>query len=168
MGRGAGRRRLRTSAGLFVLLFGTWLLLSGHYTSLLIGLGLVSCALVAWIVHRMEIVDDEGFPFHLALRVLRYLPWLTVEVVKSNLDLARRVLTPRMPIAQEMVELKSSQKTDLGRVSYANSITLTPSTVTIEARSDGTLLVHAVSRKAADDLRRGDMDRHVTRMEGSG
>ncbi len=159
--------RLRTSVGLFVLLFGSWLLWSGHYTPLLLSFGLLSCALVMLLVHRMRIVDEEGFPIHLAPRILRYVPWLAVEVVKSNLELARRVLNPKLPIAPELVELKGSQQTDLGRVSYANSITLTPSTVTIEAESDGTFLVHAVSRESADDLRRGEMDARVTRMEGS-
>ncbi len=163
----AGGRRLRTTAGLFVLLFGTWLLWSGHYTPMLIGFGLGSCALVLLLARLMGIVDEEGFPLGLTPRILRYLPWLAKEVIKSNLELARRVLDPRLPIGPEIVELKAGQKTDLGRVTYANSITLTPSTVTIEAESDGKFLVHAVSPEAADDLRSGEMDRQVTRMEGS-
>ena len=159
---------MRTTAGLFVLLFGTWLLLSGHYTPMLIGFGVFSCALVLGLSHRMGIVDDEGFPLGLTPRILRYLPWLAVEVVKSNLDLARRVLHPRLPISPEIVELTAGQRTDLGRVTYANSITLTPSTVTIEAESDGSFLVHAVSAESADDLRGGEMDRQIRRMEGEG
>ncbi len=159
---------MRTTAGLFVLLFGTWLVWSGHYTPMLIGFGVVSCALVVLLARRMEIVDDEGFPLHMAPRILRYLPWLAVEVVKSNLDLAGRVLKPRLPIGPEIVRLTASQRTDLGRASYANSITLTPSTVTIEAESDGAFVVHAISPESAADLRSGEMDRQVTRMEGEG
>ncbi len=155
------------SAGLFILLFGLWLLWSGHYTPMLIGFGVASCALVLLLAHRMHIVDREGFPLHLAPRLPRYLAWLTLEVIKSNLELARRVLDPRLPIGPEIVELTSSQKTDLGRVSYANSITLTPSTVTIEAASDGALLVHAISAEAANGLRSGEMDRQVSRLEGA-
>ncbi len=158
---------MRTTAGLFVLLFGTWLLLSGHYTPLLISFGLASCALVVLLAHQMQIIDEEGFPLHLAPRALRYLLWLAVAVVKSNLELAARVLNPKLPIAPELVELQGSQHTDVGRVTYANSITLTPSTVTIEAESDGTFLVHAVSAESAEELRRGEMDEQVTRMEGS-
>ncbi len=157
---------MRTAAGLFALLFGTWLLWSGHYTPMLIGFGLGSCALVVLLAHRMEIIDDEGFPLGLAPRILRYLPWLAVEVIKSNLELARRVLNPRLPIGPEIVELTASQRTDFGRTTYANSITLTPSTVTIEAESDGAFVVHAISPEAAEDLRSGEMDRQVTRMEG--
>ena len=151
-----------------MLLFGTWLLWSGHYTPLLISLGLGSCALVTLLAHWMGIIDDEGFPLHLTPRILRYLPWLVLEVIKSNLELARRVLDPRLPIGPEMVELTASQKTDLGRVIFANSITLTPSTVTVEAGSDGKFIVHAISREAAAELRSGRMDRQVSRMEGAG
>ncbi len=156
---------MRTTAGLFVLLFGVWLLWSGHYTPMLIGFGVGSCALVLVLAHRMGIVDSEGFPLHLTPRILRYLPWLAVEVIKSNLELARRVLKPRIPIGPEIVELTASQRTDLGRTTYANSITLTPSTVTIEADSDGAFVVHAISPEAAADLRSGEMDRRVKRME---
>ena len=157
---------MKTTVGLFVLLCGSWLLLSGHYTPLLIGLGLASCALVLLLAYRMGIVDREGFPLHLAPRIVRYLPWLAVAVVKSNLELAGRVLKPRVQIGPVIVHLTASQRTDLGRATYANSITLTPSTVTIEAESDGGFLVHAISEKAAADLVSGDMDRQVTRMEG--
>lgn len=159
---------MRTTAGLFVLLFGTWLLWSGHYTPMLIGFGLGSCALVVLLAHRMGIVDEEGFPIRLAPRILRYLPWLAKEVIKSSLELTRRVISPGLPIGPEIIKLTASQRTDLGRTTYANSITLTPSTVTIEAESDGTLLVHAISPEAAEDLRGGEMDRQVTRMEGPG
>ncbi len=158
---------MRTKAGLFALLFGIWLLWSGHYTPMLIGFGLGSCALVVLLAHRMRIIDEEGFPLGLTPRILRYLPWLAKEVIKSNLELTRRVLKWKLPIGPEIVELKGSQKTDLGRTTYANSITLTPSTVTIEAESDGAFLVHAISPEAADDLRGGEMDRQVSRMEGS-
>ncbi len=158
---------VKSTAGLFVILFGTWLLWSGHYTPLLIGFGLGSCALVVLLAHWMEIIDDEGLPLHLTGRILAYLPWLAKEVTLSSLELTRRILDPRLPIGQELVVLDVSQKTCVGRVTHANSITLTPSTVTIEADNDGPFLVHAVSPEAAADLRSGKMDARVTRMEGS-
>lgn len=157
---------MKAGVSLFAVLFGMWLVWSGHYTPLLIGLGVVSCAGVVLLCHRMGIVDREGLPLDLTWRTLAYVPWLTVEVVKSNLDLVRRVLTAEMPISPEIFEVKTSQKTDLGRVTYANSITLTPSTVTLEATSDGRIVVHAVAREIADDLRGGEMDRRATRWEG--
>ncbi len=158
---------MKAGLNLFAVLFGMWLVWSGHYTPLLIGFGVVSSAGVVWLCHRMGIVDREGLPLDLTWRTLTYTPWLTIEVIKSNLDLVRRVLTPKMPISPQVFEMQSSQKTDLGRVTYANSITLTPSTVTLEATSEGHFVVHAVAREVADDLRSGEMDRRATRWEGS-
>ncbi len=158
---------MKAAFNLLVALFGMWLLWSGHYTPLLVSIGLVSCLGVVLLCQRMGIVDREALPLDLTWRTLRYIPWLALEVVKSNLDLARRVLSPRMPISPQLIELQATQKTDLGLVTLANSITLTPSTVTIEATSDGRLVVHALASDIAEDLLKGEMDRRVTRVEGS-
>ena len=158
---------MKAGLNLFVVLFGMWLAWSGHYTPMLIGFGVVSCAGVVLLCHRMGIVDREGLPLDLTWRTLSYAPWLTIEVIKSNVDLVRRVLTPSMPISPEIVEIQASQKTDLGRVTFANSITLTPSTVTLEATSEGRIVVHALTKEVADDLRSGEMDRRARRWEGS-
>lgn len=157
---------MKAGLNLFVVLFGMWLVWSGHYTPLLIGFGVASCAGVVLLCQRMGIVDREGLPLDLTWRTLAYVPWLTVQVIKSNVDLARRVLSRKMHISPQIVELEASQKTDLGRVTFANSITLTPSTVTLDATSDGRLVVHAVAREVAEELRRGEMDRRATRVEG--
>ncbi len=156
---------VRPALNLLVVLFGMWLLWSGHYTTQLIGFGLVSCLGVVLLCWRMGIVDREALPLDLTWRTLRYIPWLTLEVVKSNIDLAKRVLSPRLPISPQLVELQATQKTDLGRITFANSITLTPSTVTIEARRDGRFVVHALAHEIAQDLRNGEMDRRVSRLE---
>ena len=162
----------RSALALFLLLGGVWLLCSGpfslyghHPMIALFGLG--SCAGVTWLGLRMGIVDAEAVPVHLLGRALRYLPWIVTEVVKANLDVAGRVLRPGLPVAPEIVRLKPSQRTDLGRVLYANSITLTPGTVTIEAEGDH-LLVHAIAREAAAGLESGAMDAKVSALEGPG
>ena len=157
---------MKAALNLLAVLFGMWLIWSGHYTPLLIGLGMVSCLGVVLLCHRMGIVDREGLPLDLTWRTLRYVPWLTLEVIKSNLDLTRRVLRRRLDISPEILELETTQKSDLGRVTFANSITLTPSTVTIEATSEGRFVVHAVAREVAEDLRAGEMDRRATWVEG--
>lgn len=157
---------MKAALNLLAVLFGLWLVWSGHYTPLLNGLGLVSCIGVVWLCHRMGIVDREALPLDLTWRTLRYIPWLTLEVIKSNLDLARRVLSPKLAISPQLLELEATQKTDLGRVTFANSITLTPSTVAIEATSEGRFIVHAVAREVAEDLRRGEMNRRATWVEG--
>ena len=164
--------KARSALALFLLLCGVWLLCSGPFSldghHLLIPLfGLGSCAGVTWLALRMGIVDPEAVPVHLLGRALRYSPWIAVEVVKANLDVAGRVLRPGLPIAPEIMRVKPSQKTDLGRVLYANSITLTPGTVTIEAEGDH-LLVHAIAREAAAGLETGAMDAKVSQLEGLG
>jgi multicomponent Na+:H+ antiporter subunit E len=116
----------------------------------------------------MDVVDREGHPIHLTFRaVSSYWPWLLWEIAKSNIDVARRVLDPALPISPTLVRLTPTQKSDLGLVVYANSITLTPGTITIDVEP-GTLLVHAIARDGAVSLQGGDMDRRVTRMMGEG
>ncbi len=150
------------SLGLF--LFATWILLSGHYTPLLLGLGLASTVAVVGIALRMDVVDHEGHPVHLTARFLGYWTWLAVEIVKANIDVARRIWAPSLPIDPVMIRLRASQPTELGQVIYANSITLTPGTVAVRL-DGGEVLVHAVAGDMADDLAGGEMDRRVTRLE---
>ena len=146
-------------------MYGLWLLLSGHYEPLLLGLGAASCLVVVWIAGRMDVVDREGHPIHLTWRALPYWGWLGWEIAKTNVDVARIILNPKMPISPRMVRVKASQKSELGHVVYANSITLTPGTVTVDL-VDGGLEVHALTKAAADDLASGEMDRRVTAMMG--
>lgn len=140
--------------------------MSGYFMPLLLVLGILSCILVVVIAMRMDVVDHEAVPVHLTFSALLYWPWLLWEIVKANIDVTKRVLFPSVGISPTMVRLKATQKTDLGRVIYANSITLTPGTITIDIDSDGHVLVHAISRDGAEGLESGDMDRRVTAMEG--
>lgn len=156
---------LPRSLSLFALLFLTWLLLSGLYTGLLLGLGVLSCLLVVALCRRMQIVDPEGHPNHLVIGVLRYVPWLLWAVVKANIDVARRIVHPRLPVSPRVIRVAASQKTHLGQVVHANSITLTPGTVAVET-GEGSIEVHALTREAAEDVCAGGMDGRVTRLEG--
>ena len=149
------------------IMFGVWLLWSGHYSldhGLVLGLGMASCVLVVYMAERMKIVDEEGHPVHLALALLLYIPWLVVAIIKANIDVAKRVLSPSLPISPRMVRIKANQKTDLTRVIFANSITLTPGTVSVDLVGDD-ILIHALTREAAEDVQSGDMDRRVTNLE---
>ena len=146
------------------VLFVTWLLLSGHYEPFLILAGVVACIVSVAIARRMDVVDHEGHPIHITPRIFGYGLWLAGEIVKSNIDVARRVLSSRLPISPTLIKLKASQQTELCQVIFANSITLTPGTVTIDLK-DGALLVHALSQEAADGLLDGKMDARVARVE---
>lgn len=145
------------------VLFAVWLLLSGHYGPLLLVVGLLSVVLVMVITGRMQLGDRAGASY--GLRALRYGPWLALEVLKANVDVARRILSPRMDISPRLFCLKAGQQTDLGKVIYANSITLTPGTVTVDISGDE-FLVHALTREAAEALEGGEMDRRVCSLEG--
>jgi multicomponent Na+:H+ antiporter subunit E len=150
-----------------LLLYALWCVLSGYFEPLLLGLGLVSCAFVVLIALRMDLVDREWRPIHLLFgRVLGYWPWLMLEIVRSNVDVVRRILHPRLPISPTVLWIKASQRTDIGRVTYANSITVTPGTLAMKLEGKE-ILVHALSREGAEALAAGEMDRRVTLLEKS-
>jgi multicomponent Na+:H+ antiporter subunit E len=144
-----------------------WLLWSGHYTGLLITLGVLSVLTVVGVAHRMGIADEEGAPVGLAWSVLRYAPWLAWEIVKANVDVAARIVRPSLPISPRLIRVRADLRTDVGRAIYANSITLTPGTVSVDFEGDE-IVVHALTREAADGLQTGEMERQVRRLEGEG
>jgi len=156
---------LRHLLGLTGALVVVWVLWSGHYTPLVLTLGAASCALVVFLSYRMGIVDEEGQPLSWGVRPLVYLPWLVVEVVKANVDVAARVMGLK-PVAPTLHRIPVPHKTDLGRVLYADSITLTPGTVSIELEEDS-VLVHAISPDGIKDLLEGEMARRVLKLEGA-
>lgn len=151
---------------LTAVLFGAWLLLSGRFTALPISFGVLSVAVAVGIALRMDVIDHESHPVHLTWRIPAYWFWLLVKIVKSNLDVARTILGVGDPPAPNMATVKPSQRTELGQVIHANSITLTPGTIAIELE-DGEITVHALTRASAEDLATGAMDERVSRLEGA-
>lgn len=153
------------SISFFLTLALFWLLLSGMFTPFLLAAGAGSALAVALIARRMDLLDHEGHPVQLAWgAVLSYWPWLLKEIVKSAWDVSRRILDPRLPIAPTLAEFAPSQKTDLGLVIHANSITLTPGTVAVEVAA-GRFLVHALTREGAAGLAGSEMDRRCAALE---
>ncbi len=158
--------RLRTASA-WLTLFAFWLLLSGFFTPFLIAAGAGCAAAVLWLAHRMDLIDQEGHPVHLSVAAaLWYWPWLVKEIVKSAWDVSRIILHPRLPISPALVRFVPSQATDVGLVVHANSITLTPGTMCVEARADE-FLVHALTSAGAEGVGKdSEMDRRVRRLEG--
>ena len=142
-----------------------WLLLSGYFDPLMLALGLGSVFVVVFTAMRMDVIDHEGHPIHLSWRALLFWPWLAIEIIKSNIDVARAILRPEMAIKPTVFKIKASQVTELGHVLYANSITLTPGTVTL-ALHDGYMDIHALTETAKAGLVSGEMDRRVHEVEG--
>ncbi|MCP5372744.1 MAG: Na+/H+ antiporter subunit E [Hyphomicrobiales bacterium] len=149
------------SLGIFLSLF--WLLLSGYFKALLLILGLISVGIAVVVALRMEVIDHEGHPVHLTLRGTWFWPWLTWEIIKANLDVAKVILDPKLPIQRLVFRVKAGQSDELGHVVYANAITLTPGTVSIDV-NDGEITVHALTRGAAEGLANGEMDRRATAL----
>ena len=149
-----------------LVLFGFWLLLSGFFEPFLMTAGAVSALGIVALARRMNVIDREGHPIHLGRSALTYWPWLFVEIAKSAWDVTRIILNPRLPVSPTLVRTKASQKTTVGVVTYANSITLTPGTISVDV-GRGEILVHALTREGAAGLQSGEMDRRVTRFEGS-
>ncbi len=141
-------------------------MLSGHTSPLMISLGLLSVGAVVACTFRLELLDDEGVPVHLLPGLIRYVPWLIVQVIRSNLDVARRIVSPKLPIHPSVIYVEASRHTEVGRVTYANSITLTPGTISLDVSAE-TIEVHALTEDAANDLISGEMSHRVHRAEGA-
>lgn len=148
--------------------FAFWILLSGFFDAFHIVTGIISSLLVALFSHRLLVPEGTDLKLE-AIRVVRfcmYLPWLMLEIVKANYDLVYRTLHPSMPIDPVVIKFTTDIKEDLGKATLANSITLTPGTVTMKVTEDGEFTVHAISREAADGLLTGEMARRVKAIEG--
>jgi len=130
----------------------------------MLSLGVISIAFVVYIAHRMDVVDHESQPVHLTLKIPAYYAWLIKEMVLSNLLVVKHIWLGNKSISPVFSTITASQKTDIGKVIYANSITLTPGTVTVNLEGDQ-FVVHALLRESIEDLESGEMDRRVTQLE---
>ena len=156
-------------ASLALALFIFWLLLSGHGDVWLVASGAVAAIAIAWAGSEIGYADAEGHPVEWLPRGLVYWPWLIGEVAKSALSVSRIILSPSLPISPRLIRVRPGQKTAVGVVVYANSITLTPGTITVEVdRHDRSFLVHALTGEGAEGVESGEMDRKVSAFEGSG
>ena len=155
---------MRHTISLFLILALFWLLNSGHYTLLIITLGLISIALVLYIAHKMDVVDHESQPLHLTLRIPGFQLWLTKEIILANISVVKHIWLGNETISPVLTTIKASQKTDIGKVIYANSITLTPGTVAVDLVGDQ-ITVHALLRENIEALQAGEMDRRISRLE---
>lgn len=149
---------------LWIIMFSLWVALSGHMDIPMLSIGALCSLFVVLVSMRMDHVDHDPHLLKITWRILRYWPWLACKIVQANLDVARHILRPRLTITPTLVHITSHQKTDLGRVAYANSITLSPGTVTMDIRGNE-FYVHALSEKVAAELQQGEMDRRVSRLE---
>jgi multicomponent Na+:H+ antiporter subunit E len=148
---------------LLLILAISWVLWSGLYKPLVLGLGAFSCVLSVYLAHRM------GFFRHQALvtllpRLPAYWWWLLREIVASSVDVARLILKPSLPISPTVVELQAEPQSPVGQVILGNSITLSPGTVTLDVH-EGRLLVHCLTSESARALQNGEANRRAALLE---
>ena len=150
---------------LFAHLMMVWLFLSGHFDPTLVTYGVLSCIFIVALMAHLGILDKEALPVHLGIRPFLYVPWLQKEIVLSNLAVAKVILDPKLPIRPRLLRVRVSQTSDVAKAIHANSITLTPGTVTLDVRNDE-FLVHALTDESAEGLLTGEMDRRCAALEG--
>lgn len=138
-----------------------WILLSGHFEPFMLGLGLLSVALTVFLAKRMNLIDDESFPLHLFSQFPAFFIYILKEIVKANIEVVKRIIKSNgKSISPQLIEIPLPQQSDLGRVIYANSITLTPGTVSV-ALSKTKLTVHALTKEIAQELSEGSMAKKI-------
>lgn len=155
---------MKLTLSLFLNLVAFWLLNSGHYSALLLLLGLTSIILVLMIAHKMNVVDHESQPTYLTANIFFYYLWLIKEIIHANITVVKHIWLGKNSISPSLKKIKISPKTDMGKVIYANSITLTPGTVAIDLVEDE-ITVHALLYKDIQSLEFGEMERRVKLLE---
>ncbi len=157
---------MKHSISLSLTLGAFWLLNSGYNTPLILSLGVVSVAFVIYLSRRMDVVDHESQPVQLTTSLPGYYVWLVKEIILANISVVKHVWLGNHTISPTLATLKASQITDMGRVIYATSITLTPGTVAVDLAGDQ-IVVHALLRENIEALAAGEMDRRVKLLEDS-
>lgn len=146
-----------------LVLFATWLLWSGFFKPLLLGLGVLSCLLTLYIVRRMDYFENETFAVHYDFRLVGFWVWLGREIIVSSLEVARVVLRRHIEIEPTLVHIDAGNLAPGDQVLLGNSITLTPGTLTLDVH-EGRLLVHALTAEGAAALEGGEMQRRVAAL----
>lgn len=160
----SGKAQISSILLLLLVLAISWLLWSGLYKPLLMGLGAFSCVLSAYLAHRMGFFRHHKALLRLMPRLPGYWLWLLREITISSIDVAKLILKPSLPISPTVVELQAATKTDVGHVILGNSITLSPGSVTLDLHK-GKLLVHCLTAESARQLQKGEANRRAAALE---
>tara|TARA_S200000501_G_scaffold165671_1_gene156111 strand:+ start:120 stop:599 length:480 start_codon:yes stop_codon:yes gene_type:complete len=153
---------------LAILYSSIWIAFSGHFDFLLLSFGVLSVAIVLYTLRRMRIVDETPIKFQMnAFKLVTYSFWLIKEILKSNITVTKTILSQKIQVKQNMFNVPLSPKSDAAQVIFANSITLTPGTITVETEKNS-LLVHSLdfSDNTEDEI--ADMGNRVSACERKG
>ena len=164
---------VKHALSLSVVLVAVWLGWSGIYQPLLLSFGVASILISVYVTASLESLDNEGQPIQWTVKMFWYLPWLLKEIIVANIDVMKRVVNPSLGqpgtdvISPTWVKVAAAQQSRLGLTLFANSITLTPGTVSVDS-GDGYIWVHALSKEGAESLLGddgGEMGRMASKME---
>jgi len=167
-----GQNRLLSIILQFVVLFAFWLLLSGRYQAKYIIIGAISAALVTFLTNdlfyfalqRNELPGIKARQVLLQIwRFILYLPWLLLQIILANVQVAYLVLHPRMPIEPGLLLFRTKMRKGIAQVTLANSITLTPGTITASLE-EGNYIIHNLKPPLASSLVEGTMQNRVAHV----
>jgi len=158
------RLALRNFTITFFLLFAFWILLSARFDAFHLTLGIICSLLVSYLSHDLLFANVRiGDIRIMAKRFLSAAPWFLGQIFSANLHVAYLALSPKMPIDPQIIRFKTKLESDISWVAMANSITLTPGTITVDIR-EGEFFVHALDKKVAYDLNTGEMEDKIAHV----
>ncbi len=147
-----------------IILFALWLLLSGHFDFQLLSLGILSCLFIAWLSLRMGLLDKNSSTLSFNIKLPIFLPWFFLEVIKSNLDVCKQILQPKLTLDPTISSISIFKHNNIGKAVYANCITLTPGTYSIDIDHDF-VEVHSLTKKSAEGLKKGEMGKRILALQ---
>lgn len=138
----------------FLILYVFWIFNSGIFDMFHLSAGVICSFIVAYISHDFFIIPGTkpARALRTTVRFLVYLPWLFYQIALASWDVTKRVVHPKMPINPQIIRFPSTLTGDLALTLFANSITLTPGTITIDIDKEGTFYVHAIADEPAGSL----------------
>jgi len=148
-----------------ILLSTFWLLLSGYIQPLLLSFGAISVIVVLFVLKRMDDVDQEKQEIGTGLRLMQYFPWLIWQVITSSLQVTKLIWGPTDKLSPSVATIKVDNVPPKRRALYANSITLTPGTLSVDLVGDE-ITVHALQKSSIDELEQKVMEKKITQIWG--
>jgi multicomponent Na+:H+ antiporter subunit E len=152
----------------FLILFGIWLLLSGRFDLFHISLGVISCMIISF--YSCDLLFSQPINRRMPIvwfKFIKYIPWLLYQIFLANIHVMRLVLHPKMMdvIDPKIITFKSRLQSDMSLVTFANSITLTPGTITVYVSVYGDFRVHVIDQASGQSLP-GEMEERIAKAFG--
>ncbi|MBF0266264.1 MAG: Na+/H+ antiporter subunit E [Gammaproteobacteria bacterium] len=136
---------------IFITSFLLWLLLTGSLNSDEVTAGIFLSLLISWLsAPSTKIFSGLKLSLTMPLALIKYLLYFLTALIKANLQIAKIVLSPTIKIQPHVVKINTTMNSDLGKLLLANSITLTPGTLSVDV-IDNTILVHWINCPFPDD-----------------